>query len=348
MKKRYPVLMIGNFLSGHSRSRSVCEDLAERLAGAGWEVFITSKKIGRLERIMDMFGVVWLKRKEYSVATIDVFSGLSFFWAEMTAMILRILKKPYILTLHGGNLPQFSKRCPYRVTRLLRFAAAVTVPSNYLLEQMKPYRTDLLLLPNPIDIKKYQFIPRNQPRPLLMWLRGFEDIYNPPLAVQTVNHLISSHPSLKLSMAGGDLGNGVFEKVKELAGVLGVSNFVELTGGIPKNEVPRWLQRGDIFINTTNADNTPISVLEAMACGLCVVSTNVGGIPYLIENEKDGLLVHPNDPERMAQTIHRILTEPGLSRRLSENARQKVEQFDWALILPQWEYLIDTVVENQV
>lgn len=86
--------------------------------------------------------------------------------------------------------------------------------------------------------------------------------------------------------------------------------------------------------------------MEAMACGLCVVSTNVGGIPYLLEHETDALLVPPNDPEAMAAAVRRILTEPGLAKRLSRNARAKAKQFDWDAILPQWEELLMTVARS--
>jgi glycosyltransferase involved in cell wall biosynthesis len=104
------------------------------------------------------------------------------------------------------------------------------------------------------------------------------------------------------------------------------------------------MSRGDIFLNTTNVDNTPISVLEAMACGLCVVSTNVGGIPYLLEHEHDALLVPPDDPAAVATAVRRLLTEPDLAEQLSRNARQKAEKFDWSIILPQWEALLISVL----
>jgi glycosyltransferase involved in cell wall biosynthesis len=83
-----------------------------------------------------------------------------------------------------------------------------------------------------------------------------------------------------------------------------------------------------------------------MACGLCVVSTNVGGIPYLLEHEHDALLVPPDDAEAMAAAVTRLLTEPGLAERLSHNARQKAEQFDWSVILPQLENILITLTTH--
>ena len=127
---------------------------------------------------------------------------------------------------------------------------------------------------------------------------------------------------------------------------LGVSERIEAPGGVPKAEVPERLSAGDIFLNTTNVDNTPISVLEAMASGLCVVSTNVGGMPYLVKHEQDGLLVPPGDAQAMAEAVRRVLTEPGLAANLSANARKKAELFDWPRLMPQWEQMLTTLSEG--
>ena len=340
------VLIVGNFLSDILGSRGVCEDLAENFRKSGWPVITTSNKPGRIERLLDMLGTVLSRRRDYNIATIDIFSGLAFFWAEAVGLTLSWLGKPFVLILHGGNLPNFAQRWSGRVTRLFRSAAVVIAPSQYLLECMKPYRADILLVQNPIDIRKYKFSLRTKPRPVLVWLRAFHDIYNAPLAVQVAARLIPEFPGFRLYMGGGDKWDGSFQKTRELAKTLGIYDRIEFSGKITNKDVPDWLQRGDVFINTTNVDNTPVSILEAMACGLCVVSTNVGGIPYLVDNEKNGLLVPPSDPEAMASAVQRILAEPGLSVRLSTNGRKLAEKSDWKSIYPLWEKLFESVLGN--
>ena len=124
--------------------------------------------------------------------------------------------------------------------------------------------------------------------------------------------------------------------MKDAAAELGVEDRISLPGAVAKDEVFRWLGTGDIFLNTTNIDNTPISVLEAMACGLCVVSTDVGGIPYLLENERDALLVPANDERQMADAVCRVLSGPELAERLSNSGRSKAEQHDWSRVVPHW------------
>ena len=97
-------------------------------------------------------------------------------------------------------------------------------------------------------------------------------------------------------MIGPDKGDGSLEKSLDLAKRLGVEGHLTLIPGVPHEEVANYLQKNDIFINSTNYDTAPRSVIEAMASGLCVISTNVGGIPWLITNEVDGMLVPANEP----------------------------------------------------
>jgi glycosyltransferase involved in cell wall biosynthesis len=172
-------------------------------------------------------------------------------------------------------------------------------------------------------------------------------IYNPSLAVKTLALLTPEFPSTRLDLIGPDKGDGSLKKVIDLADRLGVQNHLRVVGGIPKSDVPRWLNEGDISINTTNVDNMPVSVIEAMAAGLCVVSTEVGGIPYLLQHEEDALLVPPDNPEAMAAAVRRILNEPGLAERLSRNARKKSEHYEWSIILPEWEALLTSVAQER-
>jgi len=341
-------LLVGNFLSHKTGSRGICEGLAARLPDVGWQVLCTSPKPNPFARSIDMVTSVWKNRSKFSVAQVDVYSGRAFRWAEAVCWTLRRTGKPYVLTLRGGNLPKFARRHPRRAKRLLKSAAAITAPSRYLAQQMRLYCDEVLLLPNPLDLSKYEFCLRERLRPRLIWLRAFHTMYNAPLAVKVMASLKSEFPDIGLAMVGPDKGDGSYGQVLQLAAELGVAEQCTFPGGVDKNEVPVWMNRGDVFLNTTNIDNTPVSVLEAMACGLCVVSTNVGGIPYLLQHEHDSLLVPPNDSAAMTTAVKRLLTEPGLAERLSRNAREKAEQCDWSIVLPQWDSLLISVVEGHL
>jgi glycosyltransferase involved in cell wall biosynthesis len=332
--------MVGSHLSVSGIPVSAGEELAARLSSAGWMVICTSRKPGRLARLSDMLLTTWQRRREYSVAHVDVFSGLAFVWAEVVCLALRGLGKPYVLTLHGGNLPSFARRWPRRVSRLLRGASAVTVPSRYLLEQMQPYRRDLQLVPNAVDSMRYGFRVRSRARPHLVWLRSFHQIYNPALAVDVVARIAEVEPEAQLIMVGPDKGDGSLQVALERAAALDMRDRITFTGGVPRTDVPRWLHRGDIFLNTATVDNAPVSLIEAMAAGLCIVSTRVGGVAHLVEDGEEALLVPPGDAAAMTGAVQRVLAEPSLAERLSRNGARKASRFDWGTILPQWESLL--------
>ncbi len=340
------VLLVSNFLAS-ATTPGVADALAVHLRASGWQVLTTSSQPRRALRLLDMLATIWRRRTDYAVAQIDVYSTLAFFWAEAASALLRLLGKPFVLTLHGGGLPALAQRSPARVRRLLAAAAAVTVPSRYLCDQMKDYRSDLRLLPNPLDISAYTFRLRRHLEPRLMWIRSFHRVYNPGLAPRVLGLVRQSSPTAHLTMVGPDKGDGSLDQTLALIREQGLGEHVTLPGRCDKAAVPGWLQRGDIFLNTTDVDNTPISVMEAMACGLPVVSTNVGGLPYLLEDERDALLVPQNDPVAMAAAVRRLIEHPDVASQIATNAREKVERFDWHLIVAEWDHLLRRAIDGR-
>ena len=312
-----------------------------------WNVLTTSDRRSRIPRLLDMVGTVWRERQNYDVAQVDLYSGLAFIWAEAVCSALRLAGKPFIVTLRGGDLPAFSRRWPARARRLLNSADIVTAPSGYLAEEMRAFRRDIVLLPNPVDVASYRYRLRREARPTLVWLRAFHSIYNPTLSLRALSLLVDELPDVSLAMIGPDKGDGTLAEVQRLASELGLSDRVTFKGWVSKGEIPSVMDGGDIFLNTASVDNTPVSVLEAMASGLCVASTNVGGIPYLLENGNDALLVAPNDPQALASAVRNIVVKPGLAEKLSQAGRTKSCEFDWKVILPRWMELMTAASDRR-
>lgn len=337
------VLLVSNLFSAGSHYGGVCVELSEKLIDHGWSTVTTSSLQNRYLRPFDMLKTILLHKDHYQIAQIDVFSWGAFRWAELSAFLLKKLGKPMIFTLHGGDLPNFAAQQPERVQKLLQMADVVTTPSGYLLEHLQAYRSDIQLIPNPIPLENYQFRLRDDVRPQLLYLRALHRMYNPHMAVEVLANISSSHPEAHLTMVGPEKETGLMDEVQERVNRLGCNAQVQITGAIPKRKVPTVMNKADIFINTTNVDNTPISVIEAMATGLCIVSTNVGGIPYLLTHEENALLVPPNDAEAMTNAVQRVLTESGLASHLSQNARRTAESFSWDVVFPQWISLFSNV-----
>src|SRR5215471_9431788 len=130
------VLFVGSFVPGSALGRYPSADLAGRLSTLGWTALLTTRRESRLARLIDTLWTILHKKTEFDLAVVDVFSGRAFVLAEAAVHLLRFLGKPFILVLHGGNLPEFSRRWPGRVRKLFAGARAITSPSNYLKERL--------------------------------------------------------------------------------------------------------------------------------------------------------------------------------------------------------------------
>lgn len=335
------VLFIGNFLPPASANPTYADSLTRRLGSRGWSPITASRRSGRIARLVDMLSTTWRTRHAFEVAHISLFSGAAFVWAEAVTTELRALGKPYVVTLHGGLLPSFAGRWPRRVRRLLEGARRVTAPSSFLRTELAPYCANIEVLPNAIELGDFAFRPRAPCGGRMVWVRAFHEVYNPLLAVDALGALANRYPDAHLTMIGPD--KGMLEAVRERAAALGVSDRLELVPGVPKADVGKHLAAADIFLNTTTVDNTPVSVLEAMATGLCVVSTSVGGIPHLLENGVHALLVPSGDVDATVAAISRLRDDPGLALALSTQARTRASEHDWPSVLDRWEALFTQV-----
>ncbi|MFY8132366.1 MAG: glycosyltransferase, partial [Bacteroidia bacterium] len=152
-------------------------------------------------------------------------------------------------------------------------------------------------------------------------------------------------PDATLAMVGPDK-DGSLGEFNEYAKTLGLNDSAWATGGKSKVEWRDYSKEFSVFLSTTNIDNTPISVIEAMALGLPVVSTNVGGVPFIIQNGENGLLYPPKDPQAGANAILSILKNAQLAEELSANGRKTVEAWDWEVVKHQWKSLFESAIQK--
>ena len=337
MKK---ILYIGNNLTTKNPTTLVM--LSQLLREKGFNVVNYSDKSNKFLRLLDMcFGV--LKHHKADYLLIDTYSTSNFYFAFFTSQLARIFSLKYIPILHGGNLPARLKKSPKMSNLIFKNVFVNVAPSNYLQSVFKKNRFDVINIPNGIELKKYPFKQRKIESPKLFWLRAFDEIYNPTMAIEVFKKLKKEYPQASLCMVGADK-DGSLIKITSLVNKYNLSDSVLFTGQLPKNE---WMEKSkdyNVFLNTTNFDNTPVSVIEAMALGLPVVSTDVGGIPYLISDTKDGLLVPPNDIDAMVNSIVKLVENPDLVKSLTINARLKVESFDAEKVLEQWKKILESDV----
>lgn len=337
------ILYLGNMLSKHGNSVSVIETLAPRLS-ENIPIKAYSSKKNQLFRLLDMLLAILRYRREIKVVLIDSYSSpRAFTYTLAVALLCRYLNISYIPILHGGDFPNRIQRWDSLCQFVFSNSIINISPSNYLRDAFEHKGFKTALIPNAVEVDKYNFKLRKIIRPRLLWVRAFhQSTYNPQMAIKALQLLTEYAPNACLCMVGPDK-DGSLKSCQTMANELGISDKITFTGRLSKAEWTSLSSGYDIFISTTNFDNMPVSVIEAMALGLPVVSTNVGGVPYLIEHEKTGLLVPPNDVEEMVRAITKLISNNALAESLSLAARQKAEQYDWRNIKPQWIEILNGV-----
>lgn len=333
------IVYIGNILSRHGKSKSFIESLSSKLE-SNYEITLASAHANKVLRLLEMLFTIIKYRKKTNLVLIDTYSTSAFWYAFLVSLACRFFAIPYVPILHGGNLPARYTSTPGVIRTLLKNAAVVVSPSLFLFDYFTEKGFSLTYIPNFIEINEYPFVIRNPTRPKLLWVRAFHKIYNPTLAIEMLHRLSNKVESPSLCMIGA-FKDHTIEDVKELINRYGLESNVEITGIMKRQDWINKAREFDIFINTTNIDNMPISLIEAMALGLPVVSTNVGGIPYLINHQQNGLLVSANYPDEMVDAIMKLITDSALTKRMVLEARKRVENFDWETIKYAWYKILD-------
>lgn len=319
------------------------EILTDHFAASGFSVLSVSSAANRYARLADIVQTIIRRRREIDVQVIQVYGGPSFVVEDIASRLGRLFGHPIVMYLRGGAMPEFMARYPRWTRRVLGRADVILTPSGFLAEAVRPYGFTAEVIPQVINLAGYEYRERRELAPRLFWLRSFHEMYNPHMAVRMMARLREEVPDATLVMAGSD--KGMKEAVVEHARSLGLADAIEVVGFLDFAGKLREGARADIAISTNSVDNTPVSVLETCAMGLPVVSTSVGGVPYLLDHEKTGLLVPDDDEVAMVEAVKRLLREPELAARLSRNGRALAEQSAWDRVLPRWEAVLSRVFD---
>ena len=334
MKK---IVYIGNNLTDKNPTTLVA--LSKILAEEGYSVHVYSNLKNKFLRFLNScLGV--LKHYNADYILIDTYSTKNFYMALAASQLARLLAIKYIPILHGGNLKRRLNRNPLLCTLIFKYAEINVAPSTYFLKVFQSKNFNIVCIPNAIDIKKYSFKKRVNLNPTLLWVRAFDKIYNPTMAVDVLALLQKKYPTAKLCMIGPDK-DGSLNKAKLLAKKRTIEDDIEFTGRLTKKQWNEKSRKFDVFINTTTIDNLPVSVIEAMALGLPVFSTNVGGIPFLIRNEENGFLVDSNNTNQMVNAIDKLIKNPTKTSEIVKNARATVCNFDSEIVKDKWNAILN-------
>jgi len=254
-------------------------------------------------------------------------SHLYFFVIVAPAVLLsNFYKKKTFINYRGGGPQEFFKRFRPIIYYIMK-QVKITVPSGYLKKVIKDYlKLDSYIVPNIAYLDLFSYRERAPLKPYFLCTRHFEPMYNVSCIVKAFKIIAKKFPEAKLGLVGDGLER---EKIISLVKQLGISDKVKFYGKLPHEGLPKIYNNYDIFINASNVDNFPGSIVEAFAAGLPVVSTNPGGIPYLVKDGKTGLLVNMNDCGALAQKAIFLLKNPQIAIKIARVARKESEKCRW-------------------
>jgi glycosyltransferase involved in cell wall biosynthesis len=278
------------------------------------------------------FWHLWRGLAKVDVAHIFSASYWSFLLAPAPAWFFaRLRGKRSIINYRSGEARDHLRRFRTALPVLKRVDLLV-VPSGYLVDVFREFGLTAKVVPNIVDMSQFSFRPRKPLRPHLVCTRGFHRYYSVDVVVRAFAEVQRSFPEARLDLVGsGPLEAEIRALVKEL-GIPGV-NFA---GVATRQQIGKFYDDADIFINASRLDNMPVSILEAFAAGTPVVSTAPEGMRYLVGHERTGLLSEIGDPTALARNVIRLLTDADLASRLAHNALEESRRYSWEAVRQQW------------
>jgi len=266
---------------------------------------------------------------------VHVFSASywSFLLAPVPAMLAgRLLGKRVILHYHSGEAEDHLTAWGWRVHPWLRLPHQIVVPSEYLraIFARFGYATDVIH--NIVDLSRFRFRDRRPMRPRLLSVRNFAPHYRVDVTLRAFALVQAEYPHASLTLAGTGSEES---RLRALCAELGLAH-VHFAGAVDSSRMPKLFDEADIFVNASVIDNQPVSILEAFAAGIPVVTTPPGDIPAMMRGGDNGWLTAASEPSLLADAILDALRRPDRARAAARRARAELARFTWPSVREAW------------
>lgn len=309
-----------------------------QLKQEGYPVSKRSFYQNKVLRFFDNISFLLFKSHKYDVVLLQMFALRAFIMEDIILRICLLLGKKYVAVIRGGAFIEFYNKHEKWCEKVLSRIHLIATPSYFIKNHIESQGFKVTYIPNFVDISRFPY-RRNVTSPhAILWVRAFHDIYHPELAIETIAVLRSQFPEVKLTMVGPDMG---LQKACEvLIAEKGLQQHIQLTGSVPNDQLHEYYHTHRVYLNTTRYESFGVALVEAGACGIPCVSTEVGEIPYIWKNEEN-ILFAERHPEAFAAQISRIFKDADLERRLSEYARENASKFTWENVRHHWVNILE-------
>ncbi len=274
--------------------------------------------------------------RKYDVVHAFSASYTSYLLAPLPAMLVaRLYGKRIVLNYRSGEASDHLARSSFAV-RTMRLAHEIVVPSGYLVEVFARFGLSARAIPNFVDLDNLDYRERTVTRPVFLSNRNLESLYNVGCTLRAFAVIQQQEPDARLTVVGDGSERASLEA---LVRELGLRN-VEFAGKVTPQRMREYYDAADVYLNSPNIDNMPNSVIEAFASGLPVVTTNAGGIPFIVTHGETGLMSECGDHEALARHALALVRTPALAQAVAARARDTcLTRYVWEAVAKEWEKL---------
>lgn len=324
MKK---ILFVTNYKPGFGGISGQVEILQQKLQEEGCVADIFRTKLSFLRRLI-MPLTLLRKGKGYDVFHIHCCSGWGFLPAVVGVSVGRRLKKRVILTYHGGGANDFFARHKRLVRRYLNKTDTNIVLSGFLGQVFDKYQIPYTIIPNIIELDESHFRQRSPIQPHFICIRTLDPLYNHFCIIKAFQLVKQQVPNSTLTLVGGGTIRAELEQFVKEQNVQDVT----FTGRVGNSQIYDYLKRADIMLSAPFVDNMPVSLLEAFNAGLLVISTNVGGVPFMITHGRNGLLVDSDNFQQLASQMLYAINHQQESQDMIHQAFLDIKSYTWQYV----------------
>jgi len=247
-------------------------------------------------------------------------------------LIAKLYRKKILLNYHSGEAEDHLANWKLTAIPFIRLADMIVVPSGYLVDVFARFGLTARAIHNVVELEVFRYRERHPVRPVFFTSRLHEPLYNVPCVLRAFALIQERYPDAELTVAGD---GWMRPQLEELAKQLGLRN-TRFVGRVPWGDMPDMYDRSDVYLTATNIDNMPGSVIECLSCGLPVVTTDAGGVPYIVTHERTALIVPRDDHAALAAQAMRLLEDDTLAVTLARNGREACVQYAWPAVREAW------------
>jgi len=271
--------------------------------------------------------------RRYDVIHVFSASYTSFVIAPTPAILVaKLYGKKIVLNYRSGEAEDHLTRWRRTALPTIRLVDEIAVPSGYLVDVFARFNLHARSIYNFVETERFRFRTRRPLRPVFLSNRNLEALYNVGCILRAFAIVQRRFPDATLTVAGDGSQRAGLER---LARELDLRN-TEFVGRVEQARMHELCERADIYLNSSDIDNMPGSIIEAYAAGLPVVTTDAGGIPYILADGETGLMVRRGDHEALAAAAIRLLEDGELTERLTSNALAACRKYSWAAVREEW------------